>query len=890
MGGSGRRLPWLVRLALYAFPARFRSEFGADMAAAYADGDRGSVARRLVRVVRVTADVVVAGLRERRSPVQEPLVDDIESTFTRKRGFMVDHLVRDLRHALRALVKRPAFTVIAVVTLALGIGANTAVFSIVNAVLLRPLPYEDPDGLVLVWAHGPENPQARGVMSEPDVDDGAALPALSTLVGYRPGETTLTGSQEPELISISRVTRGLLATFGLKPVLGRDLTDADDVRSAPLVTVISHAFWQTRLGGRRDVLGTTIELAGWLLEIVGVAPPGFDFPDRSEAWVSRRLSPEGCGRGCHTLYALGRLAPDATLESAQSQLSTLATRLSQEFPQTNTNKRFRAVRLADDRVADVRTGLWFVFGSVVLVLLIACANVANLLLVRGESRRSEVAVRAALGASRGRLASQVIMESAVLASVGAAGGVLLALAGVQLIRRIPAETVPRIETVSLDVNVLWFALAMGLAVALLFGLSPALHQSKVSLASNLVTRRRGEAGPRARRSRGLLLATEVALSVLLLTGAGLLLRSFDRLYRTDLGFEPDQLTRFGLALPSVSYDTLPKIVTFYETLEERLAALPGVEAVGSGYGAPLTPFGMTGDVHVEGRPVPEPGAETGGTMHPVTTGYLDTHRIMLLRGRWIEPSDRTESVPVAVVSEQFVRENFQGEDPLGRRFRVTADFGYGAPMWTIIGVVNDVQPGLTAEPRADVYIPHSQFGPGSLTVTIRTRPGAAPSFQTLRDLVRSLDTSLPLRSYETVLDAVHRETAPTRFYLTTVGAFAALAVLLACVGLYGVVGYLVARRTPEIGIRMALGARREQVVTMVLAQGVRPAAWGVALGVILALAFGRVAESLLFQVSPRDPLILSGVSALMVIVTLAAAFLPARRASRIDPVTALRVE
>jgi predicted permease len=882
----------LVRLALRAFPARFRAEFGADMMAAYVDGERVAAGRwrRVVRVLRVTWDVVWTGLRERRAPVQRAVVDGMQSTNRAKRGFIVDHLAGDLRHAVRALVKRPAFTVIAVVTLALGIGANTAVFSIVNAVLLRPLPYADPDGLVVVWAHGPENPTGRSVMSEPDVEDGAALPALATLVGYRGSESTLLGGPEPELIRIGQATEGLLATFGLQPLLGRDLTAVDDEVTSPLVTVVSHTFWQTRLGGRRDVLGTTVQLSGNSYEIVGVAPAGFDFPERAQLWVTRRLERDGCGRGCHTLYAVGRLSPGATLESAQTQLNTLAARLKAEFPESNTNKLFRAVRLADDGVADVRAGLWFVFGSVVLVLLIACANVANLLLVRGESRRSEVAVRAALGASRARLASQVVMESVVLAAAGATGGLLLALAGMQLIRRIPPETVPRIDTVTLDVNVLLFALGLAVAVAVLFGLQPALRQSRMSLASNLVTRRRDEAGPGARRSRGLLLASEVALSVLLLTGAGLLLRSFDRLYRTDLGFEPDQVTRFTLALPYATYDSLPEVVTFYETLEARLTALPGVEAVGSGWAPPLTSWGMTGEVLVEGRPEPEPGTETGGAMHSVTPGYLNTYRIMLLRGRFIEPSDRTESVPVAVVSQQFVRENFRNEDPIGKRFRVTADFGWGAPTWTIVGVVSDIRRGITEEPRADVYVPHTQFGPGSLTVALRTRPGATPSYTTLRDIVRSLDPSLPLRSFETVDDAVHRETAPTRFYLTTVGTFAGLAVILACVGLYGVVGYLVARRTSEIGIRMALGARRAQVVRMVLAQGVRPAAFGVALGVILALAFGRVAESLLFQVSPRDPLIIAGVSALMVFITLLAAFLPARRASRIDPVSALRAE
>ncbi|MGH7575066.1 MAG: FtsX-like permease family protein [Longimicrobiales bacterium] len=433
-----------------------------------------------------------------------------------------------------------------------------------------------------------------------------------------------------------------------------------------------------------------------------------------------------------------------------------------------------------------------------------------------------------------------------------------------------------------------FTFGLSAIVTLLFGLSPALRQARGSTATELISERQGGSGPRASRSRSFLLAAEVALSVLLLAGAALMLKSFDRLYSVKLGFETDQLTHFRLAPSYARYDSISKIVTFYETLEERLAALPGVTSVASAFGPPFTTQNISGELHVEGRPEAKPGAEREASMHSITPAYFETMRVPLLRGRGIEASDRSGTLPVAVVSQTFVEENFPNEDPIGKRFDVSADFGYGAPMWTIIGVAGDVRRDLTAAPVADVYVPLGQFGPGSLTITMRTAAGVMPSMGAVRDVLRSIDSGLPVMDYETVDDAVHATVAPTRFYVLSMGIFAALAIVLACVGLYGVVAYVVAQRGREIGIRMALGARREQVVRMVLAQGLRPGILGVGLGLGLAIAFGRVVESLLFEVSPRDPLILAGVVGVLATVVFAASLLPARRASRVDPAVTLR--
>jgi predicted permease len=652
--------------------------------------------------------------------------------------------------------------------------------------------------------------------------------------------------------------------------------------------VVSEQYWREQLGSRPDVIGSTISVFDIPAEIVGVAPAGFDFPDRAQLWYPARLSPDGCGRGCHTLYTIGRLASASTVETLRAQAQTLAATLSKEYPESNFDKQFRPILLADDQVQDVRRGLWFVLGAVALVLLIACANVANLLLVRGESRRGEVAVRTALGASRSRLASQVLAESAVLTIAGTALGLLLAQGAVAAVRTMPEGTVPRIETVSLDGTVLLFSFGLAAFVTLLFGLSPALHQARRLSAADLISERRGGTGVRATRSRSLLLTAELALSVLLLVGAGLLLKSFDKLYRVELGFQADNLTRFRLSLPESRYDSISEIVTFYRSLEERLRAMPGVLSVGTAYGPPLGSGNITGDVIVEGRPPAQPGEEQQGSMHSVTPDYLATVGIPLIRGRSIEASDGTNTMPVAVVSETFARNNFPGEDAIGKRFEVTADFGYGSPLWTIVGIVGDVRRALSSGPREEVYVPLSQYGPGGLTVTMRTSPGITPNAASIRDAVRSLDTALPIIGLESVEDAMREEVAPARFYLSSMAIFAGLAVVLACVGLYGVVAYIVSQRGREIGIRLALGAQRDQVVRLVLAQGLRPAIYGVVLGLALALALGRVAGSLLFDVSPRDPFIMTTVVVSLVLVAIAASWLPALRASRVDPANALR--
>ncbi len=798
---------------------------------------------------------------------------------------------QDLRFAVRSLWRRPAFTAVAVATLALGIGANTAIFSVIDGVLLEPLEYPDPDGLLALWQHDSDRPASRGVLSQPNIEDVAALDGFRTMVGYRSGSTTLTGMGEAELVSIGRTTDGLLETFRLEPVLGRDLRAEENSPDAAWVAVIGYGFWQERFGGEADVIGRTIQVRGETHEIVGVAPAGFDFPGGAQIWYPWRMDPEGCARGCNTLHAIGRLGDGVSLEQARAELDALGPRLEADYPDSNHDQRFRVLPLVEDVTGDVRGGLWMMLGAVAVVLLIACANVANLLLVRGATRQGEVAVRAALGASRRRLASQVMLESVVLAVLGGVLGLAVAAGAVALLQQVSPGTIPRIDQVGLDGTVLLFTGVAVVLVAVVFGLSPAYHISRAPVAAVLARsggRGRGRGGDA--RSRAALLAAEVGLSVVLLVGAGLLLRTFAQMYEVELGYETEEIFRFTLVLPESGYPELADIAGFYGRLEEGIAAIPGIAAVGSSFGPPLGRGNITGQLLLDGQPEPPPGDERYGSLKPVSPGYLETMRIPILQGRGIESEDRADAMAVAVVNETVVRENFP-DDPLGQRIEITADLGHGSPIYTIVGVVPDIRSrSITGDPVPEVYVAHAQIGAGFQTVTVRGRGGVTGLVGPVRQLVRDMDPNLAVRGVETMTEAIRRQVAPTRFYLVLIAVFAGLALVLAAVGLYGVVSYLVSQRTREIGVRMALGAGGSGIMRLVVAEGLRPALWGLALGVLFSLAGARVVEGLLFGVAPRDPLVFAGVPIVLLAVVVLASLLPARRASRVDPVTALRAE
>lgn len=845
-----------------------------------------------LQLLRTSADLVLSGFLARRAERTSPSPRTSERHRPERDGVMFDSLKQDLVFAIRSIRRNPTFSVAALVTLALGVGATTSIFSVVNGVLLRPLPYPGQERLVSVYATSVQEPEGRGSMSRPDIRDLADLPALETLVGYASGGATLTGLGDARIVPGARVTQGILSTFGLRPFMGRDLLPEETVPGSTRAAVVAYGFWKEDLGGVSDVLGRTLQIQGDTYEIVGVAPPGFDFPQGSRIWRPYYTSDDECGRGCHVYDALGRLADGASTEEALEQAKVLALRLEDAFPRSNFETRFRILSLEDDVVGDIRPQLWTLLAAVGLVLLVACANVANLLLARTQSRLGEVGIRVALGAGRSRLLRQVLAESLILAFAGGVAGLGLAFLGVRTLKDLAPASLPRVEEISLDGSVLLFALLLSFTVALVFGLRPALRLARTSPADALGgSRRGGDAGRAGSRSRSLLLASEVAFSLILLVGAGLLLRTLGRLQHVEPGYRTHGIVRFVLSLPESGYPELNQIARFYETLEERLRALPGVESAGSSFGAPLGSMRAAGSVAVEGRPEPEPGAETSAEMRPITPGYLETMGVPVLRGRSIEPGDRSGTMEVALVNAALAESVFPGEDPIGQRMRVSVDFDYGSPYRTIVGIVgNERTISLTQAPTLAFYVPQKQAGPPFMTVLVRYHPGAGPLLDAIRQEVAALDPQVPLRGVETMEQVMAEQTAPTRFFLTLLAVFAGLAVSLAAVGLYGVVSYMVSRRHQEIGIRMALGAPGPRVTRMVLAQAAVPTAGGLLVGLGVSLAGARILERFLFQVDPRDPLVFSAVPAILVAVAFIATLLPARQASRVDPGEALRKE
>ncbi len=883
----------LYRKLLGAVPTGFRTRFAPAMEETFADGlaVRHGLFRSARFLVRSYLGVV-------RVAVVERLMPSFSESHHRRHGgenvlkTTFWNFSNDIRLSIRSLRRQPAFALVAVFTIALGVGANSAIFSVIKGVLLEPLPFNEPQRLIRIGAYDWNSAERIGSMSMPDIVDISDLESIESFVGYREGTAAITGDGDPAIISVARVTEGLLATYGLTPLLGRDLRRDEYYDGSPLTVVVSYSFWQNQLGGNPDVLGMTVQLAERDWEIVGVAPPGFEEPVATKIWRPFHNNPEGCARGCHFALGIGRIATGFTLENVKAETRTLSATLSEEFPESNFEKGFAAVTLKEQIVGDFRTGLMIVLGAVGVVLLITCTNIAILLMVRSSARESEMAVRAALGAGRRRLFTQMLMESQVLAMVGGVVGLGIAFGAIKALKLMSPGTIPRLDAVSVDGGVLLFTIVSSVFVAFFFGLAPAVNLSRFGISSGLLTGGRSASGRRSEnRMRSALLAAEVAMSLVLLAGSGLLLKTFQNMYEIDLGFETRGILRARLSLPSSRYDTLEKISAFYTELENRIEGLPGVEAVGSGYGPPLGRGNITGEVQVAGRELPPPGSETHGTIRAVSPSYLGTMRIPVLNGRGLERTDRDGNTPVAVVNETFVRENFPDEDPIGQSVYITATFGFADPTWQIVGVVRDINSAsLTGDPVAEIYVPHSQFGPGALTVSVRYAGSVAAITPALRDLIREMDPSLPVRQFETLEQAISREVAPTKFYLLLLGAFAGLALILASVGLYGVVAYLVSQRVRELGIRLALGAAPSQILTLVMSQGLRPAVWGIVIGTGMVWAGARALESLLYGVAPRDPVVLASVAGLLFVVSALAIFVPARRAAAVNPVEVMRSE
>ncbi|MBV9924265.1 MAG: ABC transporter permease [Acidobacteria bacterium] len=799
-------------------------------------------------------------------------------------------LLQDLRFAYRVLWKSPGFTAVVVLTLALGIGANTAIFSVVNAVLLKSLPYRNAERLVWV-AGNVRGGTNRASVSPPDYLDYRAQNtvfeefAASTSVPY---PVNLTGAGEPERLTGSLVTANYFRAFGVEPALGR-VFGADEERAGPApVAVLSDGLWKRRFGGDPSVVGKTLTLDGKGVTVVGVAPPEFQYPAGAELWVPLDFSdPEMKVRKAHFLRPIGLLKEGVTLEQARAETDLIARRLEEQYPDSNERWNLNLIPLQEQLVGSVRTSLWVLLGAVGFVLLIACANVSNLMLARAASRRRELALRTALGASRWRVARQQLTESLLLAVAGGAAGLLLAAWGVDALAALGAGDIPRTREIGVDGRVLLFTAALSVLTGLAFGLLPALRASRPDLNEVLKDAGRGTSGPGRGRVRAALVVSEIALALTLLTGAGLLVKSFVGLRHVNPGFDPSNILTVRIDLARARYAKPEQAASFFGELQRRVAALPGVEAAGLVTELPLS--GQPNDTYfyVADRPPQTADQKVTADFRRVNQDYFRAMRIPVLRGRGFTEQETAGDAKVIAINETLAREFFPGEDPLGKHLVL----GFGEPEeFEIVGVVGDVRHrSLEGDVYQMMYVPTLRVGSTNLVVrTNSADPRALAS--AVRGEVAAVDREQPVSALRTMEEVVSGSVAQQRFRTLLLAVFAGVALLLAGVGIYGVIAYSVTHRTHEIGIRMALGAGAADILKMVIGQGMALALAGIAVGLLAAYGLTRVLSSLLFGVTATDKTTFAAVALLIAIVTFLACLLPARRATKVDPMVALKYE
>ena len=800
-------------------------------------------------------------------------------------------MITDLRQAFRLLLTAPGFTSLVVAVLAIGIGATTVIFSIVDGVLLRPLPFGDADRLIAIQSvtRGDDD----GTASVPDVVDLKAARTVQDVVGYTGGSVILTGRGEAATLLTTFVTGDLMATLGAPLLRGRSFADADVRPGAAPTAVIAEHLWRERFGADAAVVGGTATIEGQACTIIGVAPETFDFPIQSkrvDVWLPIATTQIGAQlasqRGAHFVHTIARLAPGASAEQAAAELGAIGERLAREFPKSNAARLVRVVPLQERIVRQHRLALTVLLGAVGAVLLIACANVANLLLTRGVGRRRELAIRAALGAGRGRIVRQLLVESVVLSAIAGAVGVLLSLWGLAAVVAASPVDIPRLHDVRIDRGVLAFAALLSAATGIAFGMIPAFQASRLDAGETL----KGTtiaADPRGVRTRQILVASEVAISLLLLAGAGLLGRTLLNLQRVDVGFAAERTLAMEISLPDTRYPNDPARIAFYRRTIDALRSIPGVRSAAAGSTLPLTGNDMGIGFRVEGRPVRDED-HTNAAYHAVSPDYFSTMGIRLVRGRAFTARDDEQAPPVLVVSETLARTYFPGEDAIGKR--VTIGYHNSGPR-EVIGVVADVKESeLSEKAQPEMYAPFPQTPWPFFSVVVRTERDPAARAAALRAAIVRLDPEQPPGDVQTLTHYVRLATAQPRFTATLASAFAAIATLLAGLGIYGVLAYGVAQRRREIGIRLALGAQPGDVRRLVMTQAAALGAAGLGAGLAGALLLTRALSSLLFGVTASDPTTFGAVSLLLMAVVVAAAYLPARRATRVDPMIALRAD
>jgi putative ABC transport system permease protein len=814
----------------------------------------------------------------------------------------METLLQDLRYAVRMLLKAPSFSIVATIALALGIGANTAIFSVVNAVLLRPLPFANADRLMVLSETDSARGQQLGAVSYPNFADWRDQNhVFERMASYHNNDFIMTGRGESTRLQGAVVNADLFPLLGVTPMLGRGFLPAEDQPGdTGRVVVLSQELFQKKFSSDPTTLGQSMVLDGKPYAIVGVMPGAFQFPiqnDPVELWTTVALDREGKEpvtdeRGAHYISVIGRLKPGIAKEQAQAEMTAIGARLEQQYPDKNLHRSVGIEPALEALVGSIRPVLLILLGAVGCVLLIACANVANLLLARAMSRHKEMAIRSALGASRLRVVRQLLTESVLLSLAGGALGLVLAVWWSDLLVALGKRDIPRALQVGMDWRVLGFTLGVSLLTGLVFGLVPALHSSKTQLSETLKEGARGGSGEGARRNRvrNVLVVAELAIAVVLLVGAGLLIQSLWRLRQVSPGFNPHNILTFVVGIPEVKYSST-KQAQFYRDLVSRIEALPGVSSASA-----IVPLPLSGDRYsisfeVEGRPVAR-GDQPSADFFAIGPGYFQTMGIPLIKGRGFTERDDRQAPPVIIVNETFARKHFPNEDPIGKRIKPGISTDEDKPaMREIIGMVADVKNrNLSSDMRPGYFLPAAQIPFNQMTVLVRTSSDPQSLVTTVQREVTAMDKELPVFNIKTMDEYISASVAAPRFNTTLLGIFAAVALVLTIVGLYGVMSYSVAQRTNEIGIRLALGAQTSDVLRLIVSQGLKLVSLGLALGLIGALTLMKLISTLLFGVTTKDPVTFAAVAVLLGIVALLACYIPARRAARVDPMEALHYE